>query len=177
MLKKAYAKQRIMFLLLLKSPQGVRESASTSTLPQTISKKITSIQLERVRKGEATNAFGYYDLRNISEKCNIYINAFTAYDYYSAYIWLTVIYPYGVNNNFTNQRIDLKHLNNLSKSRQNYHQDILVWILRNEKAELRLRPGQVHVSLRINNGMVQKQSFKKTADFQLGLEKYTSCTQ
>ena len=113
----------------------------------TKSKKITSIQLKRFYKSKATNAFGYYDLRDISERCNIYINAFAAYDYQSTYIWLKVIDP------------------------------CLVWILRQENAEQRLRQGLVQVSLRINNGMVRKQSLKETADFQLRLEKYISFTQ
>ena len=85
----------------------------------TKSKKISSIQLERFYRSKATNAFGYYDLRDISEKCNININAFAAYDYQSTYIWLKVIYP------------------------------CLVWILRKENAELRLRQGLVQVRLRI----------------------------
>ena len=81
----------------------------------TKSKKITSIQLERFCKGGATNAFGYHDLRDISEKCNVYINTFAAYDYQSIYIWSKVIYPR------------------------------LIWILRQNNAVLRLRQVLVQV--------------------------------
>ena len=71
-------------------------------------------------------------------------------------------------------------MSNQIKSRQNHHQDLLAWILRKENAGPRLRPRQAQVSLRItlnNNGMVRKQSLNETADFQLGVEKDTSCTQ
>ena len=82
--------------------------------------------------------------------------------------------------NQTDQMIDPKHLVNQLKSRHSHHQDFPAWMLRKENTGPRLRLRQAQVSLRItlnNNGIVRKQIFKETADFLLGLEKYTSFSQ